>query len=124
MRVLKRRSPASGAEQQRWDKEQAAERAYTSTVGRVLVPEAAELYPGLVVDVLENLALSRNRANRPLDITRLVVAATATTGDDRGADLRATRCSPPRRPCTSSAANSTGARSCWPVSRRPRSATT
>lgn len=89
MRVLERRSPASGAEQQRLDKEQAAERAYTSTVERVLVPEAAELYPGLVVDVLENLALSRNRANRPLDITRLVVAATATTGDDRGADLRA-----------------------------------
>lgn len=51
MRVLERRNPASGAEQQRLDKEQAAERAYTSTVERVLVPEAAELYPGLVVDV-------------------------------------------------------------------------
>ncbi|MGH3832708.1 MAG: universal stress protein, partial [Pseudonocardiaceae bacterium] len=89
MRVLERRSPASGAERQRLEKEQATERAYTSTVERVLVPEAAELYPGLAIDLLENLALSQNRANRPLDITRLAMAETATTVGDRGADLRA-----------------------------------
>ncbi|MEO7193537.1 MAG: cation:proton antiporter [Pseudonocardiaceae bacterium] len=88
MRVLERRSPASGVERQRLEKEQATERAYTSTVERVLVPEAAELYPGLAADLLENLALSQNRANRPLDITRLAMAA-ATTVNDRGADLRA-----------------------------------
>ncbi|MGH3720978.1 MAG: cation:proton antiporter [Pseudonocardiaceae bacterium] len=89
MRVLELRSPASGAEQRRLEKEQATERAYTSTVERVLVPEADELYPGLAVDLLENLALSQNRANRPLDITRLAVAATAAIVDGRGADLRA-----------------------------------
>ncbi|MGH3771191.1 MAG: cation:proton antiporter [Pseudonocardiaceae bacterium] len=89
MRVLERRSPASGAERQRLENEQATERAYTSTVERVLVPEATELYPGLAIDLLENLVLSQNRANRPLDITRLAVAATPTTADDHGADLRA-----------------------------------
>jgi len=90
LRVLERRSPASGAEQRRLEKEHASARAYTSAVERVLVPEAAELYPGLAVDVLENLALSQSRASRPLDITRLRMTPKATA-HDHGAGLRASQ---------------------------------
>jgi Kef-type K+ transport system membrane component KefB/nucleotide-binding universal stress UspA family protein len=89
LRLLEHRSPASGTEQQRLEKEQASARAYTSTLERVLVPETAELYPRLAIDVLENLALSQNRANRPLDITRLTMAVKTTAEGNRGADVRA-----------------------------------
>jgi Kef-type K+ transport system membrane component KefB/nucleotide-binding universal stress UspA family protein len=77
LRLLEYRSPASTAERQRLDHEQASARAYTSTLERVLVPETAELHPELAIDVLEKLALSQNRANRPLDITHLSVPTRA-----------------------------------------------
>lgn len=87
LRMLERRSPASGAEQQRLEKEQASERAYTSPLERVLVPETDELYPGLAVDVLENLALSQDRADRPLDLTRLTITTKVITEDALGTEV-------------------------------------
>lgn len=53
----------------------------------MLIPETDELYPGLAVDVLENLALSQDRANRPLDLTRLTITTKVITEDDRGANV-------------------------------------
>ena len=87
MRMLEHRSPASGTEQQRLDNEQASARAYTSTIERVLIPASAELHPELAMEALENLALSQNQANRPLDITRLQVTTTGTCANDRVADV-------------------------------------
>jgi nucleotide-binding universal stress UspA family protein len=87
MRMLEHRSPASGTEQQRLDNEQASARAYTSTIERVLIPASAELHPELAMEALENLALSQNQANRPLDITRLRVTTTGTCANDRVADV-------------------------------------
>jgi hypothetical protein len=66
---------------------QASARAYTSTIERVLIPASAELHPQLAMEALENLALSQNRANRPLDITRLRVTTTGTCANDRVADV-------------------------------------
>lgn len=39
------------------------------------------------MEALENLALSQNRANRPLDITRLRVTTTGTWANDRVSDV-------------------------------------
>lgn len=71
MQWLQGRSPPSTVESDRLAKEEAAGRAYSSGIERVLVPVVEALRPNLAVDILEQLALSEDRPGRLLDVTQL-----------------------------------------------------
>jgi nucleotide-binding universal stress UspA family protein len=77
MRALERRTPPSGAEEERLLREEAAARAYTSSIERVLLPVVEQLRPTLARDVVEGLSLADERRLRTLDVTQLRPA-----GDD------------------------------------------
>lgn len=57
MRWLERRAPATGAEQQRLQAEQASARAYTSTLERALVPVLPGTQAALALDLVARLGL-------------------------------------------------------------------
>lgn len=70
---LEKRTPPSGEEIERLEKEEAARRSYTPGVERVMVPVSPSLLPSLAASLMETIAASKAEQGQTFDIAELAI---------------------------------------------------